>query len=379
MGDLAVAAVAHERRCEKRCRLACGKPRQEAHEPECKCLTPQRRPHARGFDERGGEEIVAGRLPSLAIPVVCVPATRFFAEQGAEIDVSGDARVIEREQERKCRVRMHARTHRIGGEREPGLKSSYKGFRERLQQIAPALALQGFVLRQFARKHERPCPAVRAFEAAGFGPRKIGDFRRDVRGGEPFVEQQPYFCTFGQVGKTPVKARQKPVTMDAGVPVETAEENRMERARALHIVRVRHDMVELVRPLAADMAKGRPREARRHVDGQSGHDPCALKRKTRTYIRKVLASKSRSAVGICARMTALRSRSRSAAGTMLKFAAIGVISVPQKPESMPIALMIAGLPPNLWTTSGNPMAAVITGNAAKALPMMIVNSAMPTQ
>ena len=65
-------------------------------------------------------------------------------------------------------------------------------------------------------------------------------------------------------------------------------------------------------------------------------------------MRIVFASKSGMAVGICALMTPLRSeRSSSAAGTMLKFAAIGVVSVPQKPASMPIDPMMAGLPPNL--------------------------------
>src|SRR5204863_192648 len=86
-----------------------------------------------------------------------------------------------------------------------------------------------------------------------------------------------------------------------------------------------------------------------------------------------------SAVGIWTLITAFSSGSSSnAVGTMLKFAAIGVISVPQKPESIPIAAMIVGSPSNFWTISGRPMPAVITGNAANALPMIMVNTAMPT-
>ena len=69
---------------------------------------------------------------------------------------------------------------------------------------------------------------------------------------------------------------------------------------------------------------------------------------------------------------------KRAAGTMLKFAAIGVISVPQNPDSIPIAAMIVGSPPNFCTISGRPIPAVITGKAANALPMIIVNAAMPT-
>jgi hypothetical protein len=55
-------------------------------------------------------------------------------------------------------------------------------------------------------------------------------------------------------------------------------------------------------------------------------------------------------------MTPLRSgSSSSAAGTMLKFAAMGVISVPQKPLSMPSADMMTGSPPKRPTMSGRPM------------------------
>ena len=60
-------------------------------------------------------------------------------------------------------------------------------------------------------------------------------------------------------------------------------------------------------------------------------------------------------------------------------AAMGVVRVPQKPASMPMAQTTAGLPPNCRMTMGRPTAAVITGKAAKALPMTKVKAAMPTQ
>src|SRR6185503_2703299 len=62
---------------------------------------------------------------------------------------------------------------------------------------------------------------------------------------------------------------------------------------------------------------------------------------------------------------------------MLKLAAIGVESVPQYPESIPTAHMMMTSPPNLCAMSGSPMPAVMTGNAANALPMMVVKTAMP--
>ena len=59
----------------------------------------------------------------------------------------------------------------------------------------------------------------------------------------------------------------------------------------------------------------------------------------------MLTASKGSAVAICARTTPLRFRnSRRAAGTMLKLAAMGVSNVPQKPDSIPIALIAAALP-----------------------------------
>ncbi|CAM5501684.1 hypothetical protein RLIN73S_02742 [Rhodanobacter lindaniclasticus] len=45
---------------------------------------------------------------------------------------------------------------------------------------------------------------------------------------------------------------------------------------------------------------------------------------------------------------------------------------------MPIAPRIAGCAPCWWISNGRPMPAIITGNAANALPMMTVNSTMPS-
>ena len=61
----------------------------------------------------------------------------------------------------------------------------------------------------------------------------------------------------------------------------------------------------------------------------------------------------------------------------LIFLGLGVVSVPQKPLSMPIALIAMGSPPKRCTISGRPMPAVITGKAAKALPITALSAAMP--
>lgn len=70
--------------------------------------------------------------------------------------------------------------------------------------------------------------------------------------------------------------------------------------------------------------------------------------------------------------------SKSAAGNTLKFAAIGVISVPQNPVVIARAEATIGFP-HWANTKGAPIPTVITENAAKALPIIIVNIAIPIQ
>ncbi|MNN90239.1 hypothetical protein D3C81_2081600 [compost metagenome] len=65
----------------------------------------------------------------------------------------------------------------------------------------------------------------------------------------------------------------------------------------------------------------------------------------------MLATSMMVAVGIWARITPFKGELRSGsssrlAGTTLKLAAMGVISVPQNPASMPMAQTMAGSPPN---------------------------------
>ena len=59
--------------------------------------------------------------------------------------------------------------------------------------------------------------------------------------------------------------------------------------------------------------------------------------------------------------------------------AIGVINVPQKPASIPMAQMIAGSPSYCLISKGIPIAAIMTGNAANAFPITRVKTTMPPQ
>ena len=63
---------------------------------------------------------------------------------------------------------------------------------------------------------------------------------------------------------------------------------------------------------------------------------------------------------------------------MLKLAAMGVISVPQKPDEHPDRADDRRVAAVRRMRIGTPIAAAITGNAANALPMIIVNTTMPS-
>src|SRR5262249_32215268 len=131
------------------------------------------------------------------------------------------------------------------------------------------------------------------------------------------------------------------------MPVETAIKDGMEFARTLHILHRGQHVIQLVGIFARDVPKRGARKVRREVPRQCDRHGHPQKRKTRQYISSVFPISISPAVGSCTLMTVLRSGSSSnAAGTILKSAAMGVVSVPQKPESMPIAPITAGLPWN---------------------------------
>src|SRR5690606_23501983 len=186
----------------------------------------------------------------------------------------------------------------------------------------------------------------------------------------------------GHVGVQATEGEQGPPAMRARVPVEAAEEDRTHVARRAGVVRLGQHLHDQVGVLPRHVAQGRVGETARESGVQaSRHD---RHREERKYISSMLANRMTTAVGSWARITPFRGELRSGnsrrlAGTTLKLAAMGVISVPQNPASMPMAQTMAGSPPNWPTRKGRPIAAVITGKAAKALPMMTVNSAMPRQ
>jgi hypothetical protein len=84
---------------------------------------------------------------------------------------------------------------------------------------------------QFGLQHQVPGPAIGALEASAFGPSQIGDLGGDLVLGEGVVEQGDDGLGLVHLGAGAQQGGQQPVAVDAGVPVEAAEEDRVQVAR----------------------------------------------------------------------------------------------------------------------------------------------------
>src|SRR5438552_15041850 len=115
------------------------------------------------------------------------------------------------------------------------------------------------------------------------------------------------------------------------MPVEAAEENRVQLSRRLEISSLAENVIELVRVLARQVRQRQTCKPRREIRRQRGIDQ---RRKTRKFINRMFAPSNMSAVGIWTLITAFSSGSSSnAVGTMLNFDAIGCLWVQPKPEN----------------------------------------------
>src|SRR5258706_13598195 len=113
--------------------------------------------------------------------------------------------------------------------------------------------------------------------------------------------------------------------MHARVPVEASEKHRVQLTRGFEISALVQHMIELVRVCPSRVCQCDPRELTGEDASESsgcGHQ----RRNTRTFISRMFAPSSMSAVGIWPLITAFSSGSSSrAVGTILQFAAIAVI------------------------------------------------------
>ena len=120
------------------------------------------------------------------------------------------------------------------------------------QQQFPRRAAQGVL------QGQQPGPAVGALEPSAQRTVEIGELAGDLFGSERLVREPRNL--FARIES--VERQQGPPAVDAAVPVEAAEKDRVERAWRTQILVAEQDMVELVRKFPGHMAKRDPGEAR---------------------------------------------------------------------------------------------------------------------
>ena len=138
MRDLAVGAVPDRRGLEQRRGLPLCAARQEVREPSSERGRGQKLAHARGLHQRRGEEVVAARLPRLAIPVAHRTSVRLSRAAGQAAPSPGRARVIGRHREREGRVGMRAGPDRIMRARHEILEPPHDQPGQRCEGVGPA-------------------------------------------------------------------------------------------------------------------------------------------------------------------------------------------------------------------------------------------------
>jgi hypothetical protein len=249
--DLAVASVAHRCRNEQGRRLAIGETRQESRKPFRKIVGWQHPGHAQRLDQRRRQELIATRLPGLAVPVSAEAVDGPFADRVGQHVVECLC-PFQRQDQREGGVEVGADADRIGQLAKIGAQSLCEGTGQRLQLGGPAAIV---MTRGFQVKVEQPAPAVGPFEPGRERPVEIGKLGRYLFGGEAVVCQIGNGRSFFDPWKQSPQSQQRPPAMDAAVPVEAAVEDRMELARRPSVLIAEQHMVELVRIFLGDVAQ----------------------------------------------------------------------------------------------------------------------------
>ena len=166
---------------------------------------------------------------------------------------------------------MDARPNRIGRLGQIGLEPCGEGLRQRAIGLSRPRALARFVTLQFRPQRQSPAPAIGSFKACAHRPVKIGALGLQLLRGEHVRKKRADLGRGLKLWIETQEPRQKPVGMDAAMPVETAEKHRMQVARQGKIILARQHLVQLVRPFAPDMGKGDARKALGEIGREARH------------------------------------------------------------------------------------------------------------
>src|SRR3954447_5417713 len=124
---------------------------------------------------------------------------------------------------------------------------------------------------RFEVQLEQPPPAVRPLEPAAQRPIEIGELGSVFFVSECLIREGRDRVRLLNLREQSPQRQQGPPAVDAAVPIEAAEEDRVELAWREHVLIAGKHMIELVRIFARDVAEGDACDARSKCGIELGH------------------------------------------------------------------------------------------------------------
>ena len=153
--------------------------------------------HQDSFAQRGGQKVLAARLPRTRVAVRAEPEPRPRLDQAGEFAVVRP-RPAQRVDQRERGAVMLAATHGISELGQIRLEPRRKRPRERFQRGGPGTV---GTKREFGVEREQPAPAIGPLEPARHRPVEIGDFPRHAIRHQHPVGKRLYCGGGGHIGE----------------------------------------------------------------------------------------------------------------------------------------------------------------------------------
>lgn len=245
---------------------------EEAMEPVREIVGRQDARHQVRFDQRRGEEVRAARFVRGGDVFVAGEVVETTAhEQGLEFGVTDGAGVVEREGETEGSVSVCADADGVSLFRKK-IKIAVNDHVHQRTEVARPIRRVGVGRGgEFVGQFEEPRPAVGALEGTAVRREEIVGFGLEIGLGEVARQRGADLVRLWEFGEETQEARQHPMAVDGGVPVETAVEGGMQRARRLNVHGTVEDEAWRVGVFAGDAREGEVREEGGVGEGEGGH------------------------------------------------------------------------------------------------------------
>ncbi len=245
--ELAVGGIRRARRlqpCGEVGRVGRG---QEVPQPVPERVPRHRAPEQVRFGEQRREKVVRRRLvPHRRVAIAAEEPHRPLDDARGQLDLPRLARPVVEEPQRERTLRVFSRAHGHRQAIEPADEPAGRELLERLHQLSPVLGGGIGPAPEFGHQLQQPRQPIRPLPAFAPGRAEERELALDARWREAHRQCGP--CPHGprRVGKAPRRAGERPVTVDARMPVERTPESRRQRAWQRQLAVVLEDQAQVV-------------------------------------------------------------------------------------------------------------------------------------